>query len=270
MIKQSEFETTELVRGRPGKGVAGQYVRKVIDAASGAGSAYEELWRAQGRGAHLACVPRLVECARSGNRLTVVMEHVDGCTVDELQRAIGAGEHLAMLVLPPLSRAVTELHTALPSPLIYTVTSSLRTSSCTAVRLLSSTSEVRGYGIRTHRATPHISSRAAMLRLKQFGFGQTDERTDVYALGKILYFCLTGKQPPNTCGAAECREKGLCDAWAQVIGTACAFDPADRYASAEDFGAAIAVAVESSPVTSARMKDGRRHAHLTVFSYLRC
>lgn len=61
VIKQSEFETTELVRGRPGKGVAGRYVRKVIDAASGAGSAYEELWRAQGWGAHLACVPRLVE-----------------------------------------------------------------------------------------------------------------------------------------------------------------------------------------------------------------
>lgn len=264
VIKQSEFETTELVRGRPGKGVVGRYVRKVIDAASGAGSAYEELWRAQGWGAHLACVPRLVECARSGNRLTVVMEHVDGCTVDELQRAIGAGEHLAMLVLPPLGRAVTELHTALPSPLIHRDLKPSNVIMHGGEAVVIDFGSARIWHPDASSDTTHFLTRC-YAPPEQFGFGQTDERTDVYALGKILYFCLTGEQPPNTCGAVECREKGLRDAWAQVIGTACAFDPADRYASAEDFGAAIAVAVESSPVASARMKDGRRHAHLTAF-----
>ena len=62
VIKQSDFETTELVRGCPGAGRAGRYIRKTIDASSGVGGAYEELWRAQEQGMSLAYVPRLIEC----------------------------------------------------------------------------------------------------------------------------------------------------------------------------------------------------------------
>lgn len=268
VIKRSEFETTELVRGRPREGSVGRYVRKVIDAASGAGVAYEELWRAQEQGVHLACVPRLIECARNGGTLTVVMEHIDGCTVDALQRAVGAGEHFAMLVLPPLSRAVTELHTALPSPLIHRDLKPSNVIMHGGEAVVIDFGSARMWHPDASSDTTHFLTRC-YAPPEQFGFGQTDERTDVYALGKILYFCLTGEQPPNICGIAECREKGLGDAWARVIGTACAFDPADRYASSADFGAAIAVAAESSPVASARMKDGRRHARLTAIAVLK-
>lgn len=264
VIKQSEFETTELVRGRPREGSVGRYVRKAIDAASGAGVAYEELWRAQEQGVHLACVPRLIECARNGDTLTVVMEHIDGCTVDALQRAVGAGEHFAMLVLPPLSRAVTELHTALQSPLIHRDLKPSNVIMHGGEAVVIDFGSARMWHPDASSDTTHFLTRC-YAPPEQFGFGQTDERTDVYALGKILYFCLTGEQPPNICGIAECREKGLGDAWARVIGTACAFDPADRYASSADFGAAIADAAGSSPVASARMKGGRRHARLTSF-----
>ncbi|RHF37349.1 hypothetical protein DW682_07015 [Collinsella intestinalis] len=256
VIKQSEFETTELVRGRPREGVAGRYVRKVIDAASGAGAAYEELWRAQERGESLACVPRLVECARSGNTLTVVMEHVDGCTVDALQRAIGAGERLAMLVLPPLSRAVTELHTALPRPLIHRDLKPSNVIMRDGKAVVIDFGSARMWHPDASSDTTHFLTRC-YAPPEQFGFGQTDERTDVYALGKILYFCLTGEQPPNTCGAAECREKGMGETWAQLVGTACAFDPADRYASVADFGAAVSIAAESRPCAST-CATGRR------------
>lgn len=251
VIKQSEFETTELVRGRPREGVAGSYVRKVIDIDSGVGAAYEELWRAQRQGVSLACVPRLVECARSGGALTVVMEHVDGCTVDALQRAIGAGEHLAMLVLPPLSRAVAELHTALPSPLIHRDLKPSNVIMRDGEAVVIDFGSARMWRPDASSDTTHFLTRC-YAPPEQFGFGQTDERTDVYALGKILYFCLTGEQPPNVCGAAECREEGMGGAWAQVIGTACAFDPADRYASVADFGAAISTAVESGRAVSTR------------------
>lgn len=251
-IKQSEFETTELVRGRPREGVAGSYVRKVIDIDSGAGSAYEELWRAQRQGASLTCVPRLVECARSGGTLTVVMEHVDGCTVDALQRAIGAGEHLAMLVLPPLSRAVAELHTTLPSPLIHRDLKPSNVIMRDGEAVVIDFGSARMWRPDASSDTTHFLTRG-YAPPEQFGFGQTDERTDVYALGKILYFCLTGEQPPNTCGVAECAEKGVGDAWARVIGTACAFDPAGRYASVADFGVAISAVIESSSATSPHM-----------------
>lgn len=251
VIKQSEFETTELVRGRPREGAAGRYVRKVIDIDSGAGVAYEELWRAQQQGASLACAPRLVECARSGGTLTVVMEHVDGCTVDALQRAIGAGEHLATLVLPPLSRAVAELHTALPSPLIHRDLKPSNVIMRAGEAVVIDFGSARMWRPDASSDTTHFLTRC-YAPPEQFGFGQTDERTDVYALGKILYFCLTGEQPPNVCGAGECKGKGIGDGWARVIETACAFDPADRYASAADFGAAISAVVESGRTVTTR------------------
>ena len=122
VIKQSDFETTELVRGArvlAGRQVHPQDHRR----SSGVGGAYEELWRAQEQGMSLACVPRLIECSRNGGTMTVVMEHVDGCTVEELERALGAGEVLATSVLPALCRSVTELHTA------FDARSSIETSS---------------------------------------------------------------------------------------------------------------------------------------------
>ncbi len=259
VLKQSEFETTELVRGRPREGAFGGYVRKVIDVASGAGTAYEELWHAQEQGVSLACVPRLVECARNGGTLTVVMEHVVGCTVDELQRAIGAGEHLAMLVLPPLSRAVEELHTALPSPLIHRDLKPSNVIMRDGKAVVIDFGSARMWHPDALSDTTHFLTRC-YAPPEQFGFGQTDERTDVYALGKMLYFCLTGEQPPNTCGAAECREKGISNAWAQVIGSACAFDPADRHASAADFGAAIAAVAKIGPTASKHVAGAATHA----------
>lgn len=238
VIKQSEFETTELVQGRPKGGPVGRYVRKVIDVASGAGAAYEELWRAQKRGVCLACAPRLIECTRSGCTLTVVMEHVDGCTVDALQRAIGAGEPLAALVLPALSRAVTELHTALPSPLIHRDLKPSNVIMRDGEAIVIDFGSARIWHPDASSDTTHFLTRC-YAPPEQFGFGQTDERTDVYALGKILYFCLTGEQPPNVCGASECIEGGIRDEWAQVIETACAFDPAARYAAAVEFESAV-------------------------------
>ena len=43
LLKVSDFETTELVEGAPAGCPAGRYVRKRIDAASGAGAAYRSL-----------------------------------------------------------------------------------------------------------------------------------------------------------------------------------------------------------------------------------
>lgn len=246
VIKQSDFETTELVRGCPGAGRAGRYIRKTIDASSGVGGAYEELWRAQEQGMSLACVPRLIECSRNGGTMTVVMEHVDGCTVEELERALGAGEVLATSVLPALCRSVTELHTAFDRPIIHRDLKPTNVIMRGGEAVIIDFGSARTWNPDASTDTTHFLTRC-YAPPEQFGFGQTDERTDVYALGKILYFCLTGEQPPNICGAEECTQRGIGGAWAQAIGTACAFDPAARYGSVADFGAAVTAAAGRVP-----------------------
>lgn len=192
VIKQSDFETTELVRGCPGAGRAGRYIRKTIDASSGVGGAYEELWRAQEQGMSLACVPRLIECSRNGGTMTVVMEHVDGCTVEELERALGAGEVLATSVLPALCRSVTELHTAFDRPIIHRDLKPTNVIMRGGEAVIIDFGSARTWNPDASTDTTHFLTRC-YAPPEQFGFGQTDERTDVYALGKILYFCLTGE-----------------------------------------------------------------------------
>jgi serine/threonine protein kinase len=80
---------------------------------------------------------------------------------------------------------------------------------------------------------------------EQFGYGQTSVRSDVYALGMTLAFCLTGQEP-----TADLRESGFANpripaALAKVLVRATEFDPANRYASARDLRSAIEAALQT-------------------------
>lgn len=267
VVKQSDFETTEFVLGAPRGSRPGRYVRKVIDTGSGAGAAYEELWAAQGRGVSLPCAPRLVECERRGGSLTVVMEYVDGCTVDAVVASLGAGPDVAARVMPALCRSVQELHTRLPAPLIH------RDLKPSNVIMRDGDAVIIDFGCaRTWRAGAESDTTHFLTRCyappEQFGFGQTDERTDVYALGKILYYCLTGEQPPNLCDEDACSGFGVDPSLARVVARACSFDLGARYGSAAELGQAIEEAL--SPRIQAPAAAGPSGAPVVADIAARC
>ncbi len=80
---------------------------------------------------------------------------------------------------------------------------------------------------------------------EQFGFAQTDARSDVYSIGRLLGYMLTGVRPDE-----EAYEKALDDqakvppAYRAVIDHACAFEPSGRYQSARELSAALQAAAK--------------------------
>ena len=68
---------------------------------------------------------------------------------------------------------------------------------------------------------------------EQYGFAQTDARSDVYAIGKLLGYMLTGMQPDGEAYESELADPVAVDpCLAAVVRHACAFEPSARYQSA--------------------------------------
>lgn len=247
VLKASAYETTELVSGAPAAGPTGRYVRKRIDASSGTGAAYRALWRAQHAGSCPACVPRLVELTEVGDELTVVMEFVDGVTVAQFVGAAGAGLMAAHMVVPPLCAAVASLHEGFDPPLIHRDLKPSNVIMRDGAPVIIDFGSARQWREGAESDTAHFLTRC-YAPPEQFGFGQTDARSDEYALGKMLYFCLTGGNPPNVCDVAACEEAGLPADVAGVLCRACAFDPNERYEDVRAFGRALERALGGSGV----------------------
>ena len=70
---------------------------------------------------------------------------------------------------------------------------------------------------------------------EQYGFAQSDQRTDLYALGVTLRWMVTGSYRPEDLETAGC-SGGM----KRFLRKAAAFDPADRYPTAQAMGAALA------------------------------
>lgn len=239
-LKSSPFETTELVRFRGASGgELGPFIRKRIDCSAGVGRAYERLWDAQRSGIILHGVPRLVECLRSGDELSVVTEFIEGRTLGELVRDEGASERLATGIMPALCDAVFELHTLLDPPLIHR---DLKPSNV-IVRsdgrpFVIDFGIARAWDGKADADTVRFGTRA-YAPPEQFGFGQTDARSDVYALGKLVLFCATGGEGTGPADEADLRRRGLSAPLSEVIARATAFDPARRFSGARALGRAL-------------------------------
>ena len=262
VLKCSDVETTELVYFEgSGGGSLGPFVRKRIDASARIGGAYERLFTAQRAGRRFEHLPRIVDCRRLGDELDVVMEYVDGETLEALVGRLGATPDYARELYPVLCDAVGELHAGFaaageravpvihrdlkPSNIIvsgvrYSADAGMTFSSLVIIDLGiarvwrdGADADTVKFGTRSY-APP-----------EQFGFGQTSERSDIYALGALLFFCLTGTDPkPGRDMREQCKAHGIPTPLSDAVCMAMALDPAKCFASAKALGHAARAAYE--------------------------
>lgn len=279
-LKSSEFETTEVVVYEPNESCAessvqsdARYIRKQIANASDAGSAYELLYLAEKQGRKLACAPRVLDCYDIPGYKVVILEYLEGETLDTWIAQHGAGEQTTRLLFPKLCDAVVQLHAAFEPALIHrdikpsniiilgdglaTGGTADRTVDGAVDRLAAAGRSDDGvadlsvrlldFGIaRVFNEESDCDTHALGTRSyappEQFGFGQTDVRSDVYALGAVLYFMLTGATPQASFSSQEKRDvflRAANPALAAVIRKASAFDPLQRYQSVEELKVAF-------------------------------
>lgn len=233
VLKRGDLETTERVYfvGENGAEL-GPFVRKRL--AEGLGGAYERVFEAQRHGARLPHLPRIVECHRRDDQLVVVMEHVAGETLaDAVGHAGSASSRLDLVrrIFPDLCDAVSELHERFDPPLIHRDLKPGNVMVSLGGVTLIDLGIARSWHEGAERDTTRFGTRA-YAPPEQFGFGQTEVTSDVYALGMLLFFCLTGCDP-----SPADRERGFArddvpERLRVVIAQATELDPARRLPSA--------------------------------------
>ena len=235
---------TELVQFEGANGAAlGPFVRKRIDLALGVGTAYQELYEAQCSGARFAHVPRIVECYKTGRELVVVSEFIPGKTLDAFVNEAGPSIELSLSVVPAVCAAVAELHKAFDPPVVHRDLKPANIIVSEGLSGLSATLIDFGIARRYREGAAADTVRFGTRSYappEQYGFGQTSVRSDIYALGMIALFCITGEEAHGQPSAESLAHAGVTGPYADAILQATSFDPGRRFASAEAFCTAFA------------------------------
>lgn len=246
VLKRNDREVTEVVYmvGSAG-GELGPFVRKRFMGNAIPGPAYEKIWAAQRTGQRFLHLPRILSIASDENVSSVLLEWVPGSTLEEVRSKQGPSVALARNVFPSLCDAVMEFHGICEPPLVHRdLTPANIIIGPKGLVTLIDFGIARQWNPQAEADTSCLGTRG-YAPPEQFGFGQTDVRSDIYALGMILYHMITGENPnPGISLEASLRQRDK-RKLAPVIRKATALDPHSRYASVEELRAAFLAAFQT-------------------------
>lgn len=243
VVKESPYEITQCVYLRADDGSEqGPFIRKLISRDSQLGSAYERLFAAYQSGQHFTHIPRLFECYNSDDATVVVMEYIEGPTLADVVYESNPSVQLAAQLFGGICDAVHELHTQFDPPIIHRDLKPSNIIIRNNIPVIIDFGIAREYNTEAETDTTIFGTRA-YAPPEQFGYGQTTTRSDVYALGMLLYFMLVEKTPTSKIVQNGFVDPGIPDALRQVIVHATAFDPQKRYGSAAELKKAFASAL---------------------------
>ena len=171
--------------------------------------------------------PRAIAYHQDGERRYLLREYVEGVTLDEYVELHGVfSEEQSARIVQDLCNTILRLH-MLPDPVIHRDIKPQNIiytpqKNCVLIDL----GAARRYREESEKDTVYIGTAIAAAP-EQFGYRQTDVRSDVYALGVLLLYLCTGSYDLARCG--EIQNKRL----AGIIRRCTRFDPADRYPSVQ-------------------------------------
>lgn len=247
VLKANPHETTEVVFFMGANDAAlGPFVRKRISGEVPLGSAYGLIMEAQRSGRRFRHLPHVYDVHERDGDLVVVMEFVGGRTLRDVVYERDASIALAREVFPALCDGTIELHEGFAPPLIHRDLKPSNIIVSDGGLTIIDFGIARSFRVGADADTTHFGTRS-YAPPEQFGYGQTDVRSDVYALGMLLYYLVTERDPDAQVATAGFAEPDVPPMLRPVLQRACAFDPSARFQTVRDLRAAFLAAV-SEPV----------------------
>lgn len=239
MVRDDAYRVVKVLAGGPsGKTELvtldgeGPLVRKHIPAALANASAWAAAMEIDE-----PLLPRIESLYRMPDELVVVYEYVPGTPLDEFVRQMGhlTGKQATSIVCD-VCRAVSALHAR--GVVHRDITPGNVIVADDGAHLVDlGIARQRAEGRRRDTTTLGTWGFAAP---EQFGFAQTDARSDVYSLGCLLGHLLTGAQPGTDAYEDALENRGLVpQGLVKVVRRATEFEPSARYQSAKELADAL-------------------------------
>lgn len=234
MTIQEEYELScyeELARVKENKNVylvrhieTGRlYIKKRIDV-------YNESVYLKLRDMKFGGMPQIHFCAEQDGKLVVVEDYIQGRSLQEIYEAEGLfAEKKAADIVRSLCDILQKLHQCTP-PIIHRdiKPSNIMLSDDGVIKLIDFNA-AKEFAEGKTEDTQFIGTQD-FAAPEQYGFGQSDVRTDIYAIGVSLNYLLTGMVP---------REKLYSGALGEVIQKCTRLEAANRYQSIGELRAAL-------------------------------
>ena len=242
-VKESSIETTQRVR-YDGK----QCIRKVIKN-DGRRTGYDFLFDLQCEGTPLQFVPRILDLKQGSDSEEVFIEYLDVSSLRDLILEKALSRETANNIFLKICDAVIELHSQTPPIIHRDIKPSNIMTNGTNVWLIDfgisrvydemKNSDTTVFG--THGFAPP----------EQFGFGQTDVRSDLYQLAQTYYFMISGHPAEIPLAKIENLEELLGKNVANIVRQASSFDPDMRQSSVMQFRHEFLVALQKDAAAGA-------------------
>lgn len=243
VLGTNEFSCTQLVKFGDNSPL---YVRKSIMAEM----ANIEAWQALEHVSH-PLVPRVREQYWRAGTYVVVYDYVPGDSLAELMGRNGVlNERYAVSLLLDVADAAAALHAAgivhrdiSPGNVVVDLKGRAHLTDLGIARVVEAG--------QSHDTT--LLGTMGFAAPEQYGFAQTDARSDVYSMGRLLAYACTGLLPSVASDSFDDPEFGLetlSPGLVNVIKTACAFEPSVRFQSAQDFATALSTCMDGLPASS--------------------
>lgn len=180
-------------------------------------------------------LPRLLNLYRVPGKTVGVFEYLEGTSLKELVEKNGPlPEAQALSYARMIASALHELHSVQPLPIIHRDVCPNNVVVHEGRACLIDVGIARRYKERVETDTTILGT-AGYASPEQFGFGQTNAKSDVYSLGALLYFMLTSREPSQNLSSEVQDAPGLSEPLKALLKVMLAFDPDDRLPSVERF-----------------------------------